>query len=99
MMTDVGNVSIALLVDRRLIRTASLQIVHADQAHVVGFGGIADFGRLRRGRHRQRKHKGWRTHISADVEDLHRSPPILFAAMRSGLSRHAAISMLLTRAR
>ena len=48
-MADIGDVAVALLVDGRLIGAARLQVVVADEAHVLGFGRIADLRRLRRG--------------------------------------------------
>ena len=45
-VADIGDVAVALLVDGRLVGAARLQVVHADEAHVVGFGRIADLGGL-----------------------------------------------------
>ena len=44
-MADIGDVAVALLMNGRLIGAARLQVVHADEAHVLGFGRIADLGR------------------------------------------------------
>jgi hypothetical protein len=55
-MADVGDHAPALLVDRRLVRRASLQIVVADQLHVARFGAVAASRCLgRRGPGRERR--------------------------------------------
>src|SRR5262245_3823467 len=54
MVADIGDVTVARAVNGRLVRAAPLQVVGADEAHVLGLGRIADLLRLRRSR-RQRK--------------------------------------------
>ena len=41
-VADIGDVAVALLVDDRLIGAARLQVVVADEAHVLGLRRIAD---------------------------------------------------------
>jgi hypothetical protein len=36
-MANIGDPAVALVVDGRLIRAAPLQVIAADEAHVVGF--------------------------------------------------------------
>ena len=50
MVTHIGDVAIALAMDRRHVRAASLQAAVADQAHVHRLRRIADFGLLGVGR-------------------------------------------------
>src|SRR6185503_11407678 len=55
---DVGDEAPALLVDRRLIRRAALQVVMTDQLHVLGLGAVPAWRRLggrRRGRDRDQQ--------------------------------------------
>jgi hypothetical protein len=40
-MTDVGDPALALLHDHGLERGASLQVAHADQAHVPALGAVS----------------------------------------------------------
>ena len=55
-MADIGDVAVALLVDDRLVGAARLQVVVADQAHVLGFGRSADaLLLLRHRRHRRER--------------------------------------------
>ena len=42
MMADIGDPAIALMMDRRLIGAARLQIAGSNQLHVLGFGRRAD---------------------------------------------------------
>jgi len=48
-VADVRDEARALLVDRRLVRRAPLQIVVADQLHVAGFGAVTARRLRRRG--------------------------------------------------
>jgi hypothetical protein len=58
-MSDIGDVAVALMMDRRLIGAAGLQIVVTDQPHVFGFRRIAELRRLgERGYAHQRHHCG-----------------------------------------
>src|SRR5262249_4326464 len=52
-VTDIGDVSAALVVDGRLIRAAALQIAIADKPHIFRFRRIAELGRLRGSGERQ----------------------------------------------
>ena len=45
-MPDIGDVAAALMMDRRLIGAAAVQIIVADEPHIVGFRRISDLGRL-----------------------------------------------------
>src|SRR4029077_7481567 len=74
-MADVGDEAVALLMDGRLVGAAGLQVVQADEAHVTGLGRVADLGRLRRRRHRQRDGKCGREVRKASVEFFHGDPP------------------------
>ena len=76
-MADIGDVAVALLVDDRLIGAARLQVVVADQAHVLGFRRIADLGRLRHRRRGERRsdRNGGRKMCEADGELPHGDPP------------------------
>ena len=61
-VADVGDIAVALLVDRRLVGAAALQIVVADEPHVLGLGRIADLRLLRqRGRGDHSHHSDNRT--------------------------------------
>ena len=44
MMSDIGDVAAALMMDRRLIGAAAVQIIVADEPHILGFRRIADLG-------------------------------------------------------
>ena len=63
-MTDIGDVTVALLVDRSAGTRCGLQIVVADEPHVLGFRRIADLGRLRDARWRQDHPAGDRPRIT-----------------------------------
>ncbi len=61
-MSDIGDPAIALVVDRRLIGAARLQIVGADKLHIGGFGRRANhlLLSLRAGEARNESHRGKR---------------------------------------
>src|SRR4029077_18181221 len=70
MVADIGDVAVALLMDGRLIGRARLQVVHTDEAHVGGFGRIADLRRLgERGGEQKRSHR------KCQRMTKHRDPP------------------------
>ena len=43
-MSDIGDIAAALMMDRRLICAAAVQIIVADEPHILGFRRIADLG-------------------------------------------------------
>ena len=47
-MADIGDVTVALVMDGRLVGAAFLQVVEADEAHVRRLRRIADFRFLRK---------------------------------------------------
>src|SRR2546428_453823 len=71
-MADVGDEAAALLVDRRLVGRAPLEVVVTDQLHVVRLGAVAARRRLRRGRagregghgegENETRERSWRRH-------------------------------------
>ena len=48
-MADIGDIAVALAMDHGLVGAALLQVIVADEAHVLGLRRIADLRRLRRG--------------------------------------------------
>jgi len=84
-MSDIGDVTIALVVDGRLIGAAPLQIVIADQFHVGGFGRSPDHLLLRMdtaaGGESNRNQRGDKSPA------LHPVPPQMFKA-NSSLTEH-----------
>src|SRR5262249_11359524 len=45
-MPDIGDVAVALMMDRRLVSATGVQIVVSDESHISCFRRIADLGRL-----------------------------------------------------
>src|SRR5262249_14993677 len=45
-MSDIGDIAAALMMDRRLICASAVQIIVADEPHIPGFRRIADLGCL-----------------------------------------------------
>jgi hypothetical protein len=48
MMADIGDIAVALLLNGRLVSAAGLQIIVADEPHILGFRGIAELRCLRK---------------------------------------------------
>ena len=102
-VADIGDVAVALLVDGRLIGAARLQVVVADQAHVLRLGRIADLLLLRQRRRRrdqqQRNHARCPDHSSSSSPRIVVGRPVPFGPQSSpsAAPRHRGCGTLATR--
>src|SRR5262249_20461460 len=67
-MSDIGDIAAALMMNRRLIGAAAVQIVIADEPHILGLRRITDLGRLGERGEREDDHAGDRARSTRAAE-------------------------------